>query len=322
MPITKERFDAHLGEWQIKAGRHYWPSFLFHYTDITAVAAILKDGRLKCRSSQENLICDVAEPGAIATNPAALEYVRLHFRPKNHFHLSTEGIKFRDDAYRRPTHMSIPVALLLDAGKVLTMPGVGYCGRKLAHIGEQATFDVAGFNSICFADVYHDGYPGDRGREINDRRTAEVIVPNELDLNDCLRFVYCRSVYDEMTLRQLIGSADNALLQKIKVVSNPTELFFCWGTFLQLLEYTDKTIRLKLFQGRNYRRGQAVRCEVEQQSTGRRLRCDFEEIINNEGVQIGPFVSDPNSTWIIKIEKALAFRGRLPHRRSEIVPPA
>lgn len=135
-----------------KASRPYWPNFLFHYADVTAVAAIIREGMLRSRASQQHQICEVAEPGALAANPEALRYVRLHFRPKNHFHLSTEGIKFR---------------------------------------GEE-----------------------------------------------------------------------------------------------------------------------------------RRLHADFEDVINNNGVQIGPFISDQNATWKIDIEEVLAFEGHLPHRRSELIPPA
>jgi hypothetical protein len=323
MPISRARFDAHVKEWQPKAGRNYWPNFLFHYADVTVVAAIVRERKLRCRSAQPRLICDVAEPGALAANPDAQNFVRLHFRPKNHFHLSTEGVKFRDDLYRRDTHMSIPVALMLDAGQVLTSAGVGFSGRKLAHIGEQACFDEAGFDQICFADVYHDGNPGVRGREINDRRTAEVIVPHELELDNCLKFIYCRSAYDEMTLRHLVGNdQDYALLKRVRVLTNPSELFFCWGTFLQFLDYTDRSIRLKLFQGKNYNRGRRIRCQIEQQtSTGATRNCDFEEVINNEGVQIAPFISDPKSIWKVEIEDCLAFQGPLPHRSSELVRP-
>lgn len=321
MPITRSRYNAHLNEWKLKAGRPYWPAYLFHFADVTAAASILTDGRLKSRATQTDLICDVAEPGALAANPDALKYVRLHFRPKNSFHLSTEGIKFRDDEFRRPTHMSIPVAILLDAGAVLTRDGVGFCGRKLAHFDAQAVFEEAGFNDICFADVYHDGNPGDRMAEIHDRRAAEVVVLRELALRDCLKFVYCRSVYDEMTLRFLCGQPENPLLKRIRVCSAPTELFFCWSTFIQRLEYADRFIRLKLFQGRNYSRGRRIRCEIEQFVEESVVRsCDFEDVINNDGVQIGPFVSDPGSTWKIKIEGCLAFQGALPHRVSELVP--
>jgi hypothetical protein len=160
MPISRERYAKHVEEWSQKAGKKYWPQFLFHYADATAAAKALRDRTLLCRASQAELVCDVAEPGALATNPQALRYVRLHFRPLNHFNLSTEGIKFRDDPYRRERHMSIPVALLLDAGEVLTKEGVGFSGRKLAHIGQEAFFDEEGFDSINFEDVYHNSAPG------------------------------------------------------------------------------------------------------------------------------------------------------------------
>jgi hypothetical protein len=186
MPITQARYTAHLEEWQGKAGVRYWPKYLFHYAHVTAAAAAIRNEFLVCRAAQPQLLHDVAEPGALGTNPDALDFVRLYFRPLTPFHLSTEGIKFRGDPYRRERHMSIPVALMLDAGKILTAVGVGFSDRKLAHPGEAAHFDNEDFDRIPFSDVYHHGPTGQRLREIHDRRMAEVVVPTGyLFLNAC-----------------------------------------------------------------------------------------------------------------------------------------
>jgi hypothetical protein len=196
---------------------------------------------------------------------------------------------------------------------------VGFSDRKLAHPGEAAHFDVAGFDQIPFEDVYHHGPPGQRMREIHDRRAAEVVVPQELPLS-CLKFVICRTIYDEMTLREQLAGVNDEVKSRIRVAATPTEFFFCWGTFIHLLEVSDQHVRLKLFQGRNYRRGHAVRCRIEQLVNGRVVvEADFEEEINDRGVRVGPFQDSADALWRIHVEEVLAFEGKLPQTRSELV---
>jgi ssDNA thymidine ADP-ribosyltransferase, DarT len=269
MPISQQLIDAHIQEWCPKAGRPFWPKYAFHYCHVTAAAEIMRTGQLSSRNIQSRIIHDVADGGAISTNPGALNYARLYFRPLTSFHLSTEGIKLRSDPYRRTVHMNIPVALLFDLRKILTLPGVGFSAGKLAHIGAGVFFDDAGFKKILFDDVYHDGPTGGRNKELNDRRMAEIIVPNALPLKDVLKFAVCRTQYDELTLRHFSESVPADVLSRIRVADRATDFFFCWGVFPQLIELNDRHILLKLFQGRNYKPGYKVRCRIEQEVGGR-----------------------------------------------------
>lgn len=320
MPISATRCRQHIDLNSGIAGQSFWPKYLFHHAHVTAAAKALSDGRLICRNDQDVLVHDVASQEAIAVNPRAGDFVRLYFRPLNNFHLSTEGIKFRSDGYRRENHMSIPIILMLDAEEVLALPGVGFSCRKLAHIGEEAHFNEQGFDSIAFNDVYHQGPPGVRMREIQDRRMAEVIVPRVLSLQSCLKHIVCRTIYDERTIRHFASESADGLLSKIRVPNRVTDFFFCRDTFIHRLEISAGHIHLKLFQGRNYNSGQSVHCIVRQMKDGRTVRhADFEQAINNDGVRIGPFADPENSTWRIEIEDVLAFEGTLPFQTSTLV---
>ena len=63
----------------------------------------------------------MANQGALSNNPDAHQYVRLYFRPRNSFHLKTEGVKAIGDPYRAQNHMSIPVAFAFDFQKEMTL---------------------------------------------------------------------------------------------------------------------------------------------------------------------------------------------------------
>ncbi|MEQ1672106.1 MAG: DarT ssDNA thymidine ADP-ribosyltransferase family protein, partial [Hyphomicrobium sp.] len=196
MPITPDRAARHIEECKTFSGRH-WSRFLFHSAQVNAAAEALKMGKLVCRDDQKDLVYDAANQGAIASNPKALKYVRLYFRPKNGFHLKTEGIKFRGDPHRNEREMSIPIIFLFNLTKVITRPGTGFSDGKLARQGAEPVFDEASFDLIPFKDVYHDcAPPQNRMQEIHDRRMSEVVAPKELPLVDLLDAVQCRTIYD------------------------------------------------------------------------------------------------------------------------------
>src|SRR5258708_36164763 len=96
MSITVARAQRHIKDWVHNLARFptraNWPTHLFHTCQLEVAAEIIKSGRIKCRGDVGNLICDVANQGALWNNPDAHKYVRLYFRPRNSFHLKTEGV--------------------------------------------------------------------------------------------------------------------------------------------------------------------------------------------------------------------------------------
>lgn len=126
MAISVARADQHVALWSLRldrfASRTGWGRSLYHACQIEVAAEILRGGEVICRNGVPALLCDVANQGALNNNPAAHDYVRLYFRPKNRFHLKTEGIKARGDPNRVDPHMCIPVMLVFDLKSVLTQP--------------------------------------------------------------------------------------------------------------------------------------------------------------------------------------------------------
>jgi hypothetical protein len=122
MPITISRARRHTEEWSAKLApfpvRANWPVHVFHTCQLEVAVEIIRSGQIKCRASVTKLICDVANQVAVWNNPEAHNYVRLYFRPRNSFHLKTEGVKAIGDPYRIDPHMSIPIAFAFDFQKM------------------------------------------------------------------------------------------------------------------------------------------------------------------------------------------------------------
>ena len=103
MSITLARAQKHVAEQQRRLAttqqRSAWPQFLFHTTHVTNAVNIVRQGFLGARNVVENFH-DVANQGALASFDASHDYARLYFRPRNPFHVRTEGIKCVSDLYR------------------------------------------------------------------------------------------------------------------------------------------------------------------------------------------------------------------------------
>jgi hypothetical protein len=324
MPISAVRAKAHTSTWEKRCSPSYWPHYLFHHAHATAAAAIIQAGELLCRNQQGGLIHDVANQGAINSNPDALEYVRLYFRPLTDFHLSTEGIKLRDDRYRMERHMSIPIAFAFGFEKTIIREGVGFSHRKLAHDGAQPSFTEEDFNRIEFSNVYHNGpLSGTRKAEVHDQRMAEVVAPDKLPLANTLEYILCRSVYDEITLRHIIGGhADSALLDKIRVATSANEIFFCWGIFIKELKFQDDCLSILIYTGLSYRRDKEIKFKISQFVDGELVRqAEFSRSISGKTLRVTSFERTPEATWTIELEDVLAFSGPLPYGQSQLVKP-
>jgi ssDNA thymidine ADP-ribosyltransferase, DarT len=210
MALSSERAIRHVTEWseRLKASLRcgLWPAYLFHAAHVTTAAAILRSGRLSCRSGIGTVAHDVANQGALHNNPRAHDYARLYFRPRNAFHFKTEGVKCLGDPYRDRYQMSIPVLLAFDSVSVLTLGGVGFSPGMLSRIrgiGHEDRF----FDRIPFDLVYHDGPVEPAQKEqVQDHRMAEVVVPRELPLAPHLRKVFCRTFLERRTLLHLLGA--------------------------------------------------------------------------------------------------------------------
>jgi hypothetical protein len=248
MSITLDRANRHIAHWSKELApfptRANWPTHLFHTCQLEVAVKIVKDGKISCRDDVEELICDVANQGALWNNPDAHKYVRLYFRPRNSFHLKTEGVKSDIDPYRVDPHMSMPVAFAFDLQKVITLPASGFVPGNFAKTGSAPLTGDAEFDNMEFDLVYHDGaLPRDRMSEVHNWRMSEVVVLDELALS-YLSFAVCRTPHEERTFRHFLGKRH---LPKI-IVEQKGSIFMRKGIFIDEI-YWDSNILHMQFHG-------------------------------------------------------------------------
>lgn len=212
MPISIDRAQQHVSDWVGKLGpfprRKAWPKYLFHTCDISVVRAIVEKGALLTRSRAEEetgIICDCANQGALWNNPAAHEFVRLYFRPRNSFHLKTEGIKSSSDPYRQDPHMTIPVTFAFNLEHVLILPESRFLNGNFAISGARVLDGDHDFDCLDFSMIYHDSPPPpERMYEYQNARMSEVVVQNELTLDVCHGLVV-RTDFDRRSLQYALS---------------------------------------------------------------------------------------------------------------------
>ncbi|WP_420629291.1 DarT ssDNA thymidine ADP-ribosyltransferase family protein [Candidatus Leptofilum sp.] len=107
-------------EWIYRSERRWWPSFVFHYTDILNAAKILNSGAIFSRQEAEKRGVLSVSSGSSAvlagTNPHVQSCVRFYFRPQTPTQFHVEGI--RSDRVlsksRYPdAHCPVPVFFLI-----------------------------------------------------------------------------------------------------------------------------------------------------------------------------------------------------------------
>jgi hypothetical protein len=269
---------------------------------------IMKSGRILCRSAVPRLICDVANQGAIWNNPQAHDFVRLYFRPKNWFHLKTEGVKPRADRYRVDPHMSMPVCLVFDLPRVLAISGAGVVPGNFAKSNSAPLYTDEGFRSLDFESVYHEGPLADGLKvAVNEWRMSEVVVPGELDLRH-LSAVVCRSIHEERTLRHLLQQADVKPSTNI-LVEQRNSIFVRRGIFIDELYWQNDFLHMK-FHGPVVAAQDAYDVNVTCIDQGSIKTLNFQLSAKKYYFPSMPATRD--AVWRIEIEGCCVYHARVP----------
>jgi ssDNA thymidine ADP-ribosyltransferase, DarT len=205
VPISIARARQHIKYWEDKlapfSSRKFWPKHLFHTCQMEVAERIIRDGYLNCRDDVPHLICDVANQGALWNNADAHAFSRLYFRPKNSFHLKTEGIKSKTDIYRQDPHMALPVTFAFDFAQIITLPNSYFLPENFALTGSTPLSGDDNFNTLNFDNIYHDGATTEINRQtIHRARMAEVVVAGAIPLQH-VNAIVCRTIHEERTLK-------------------------------------------------------------------------------------------------------------------------
>ncbi len=324
MPVSIERANKHVDAWTTKlkslSAIRSWPRFLFHAAQAEVVVEILKTGQLIPRELQDHLVHDVANQGAIASNPDALQYARMYFRPKNMFHLKTEGIKLIGDQYRDALQMSVPIMLVFDLKSVLILPSTGFSIGKLAGAFEAPNFTEEFFDTIPFADVYHDAAPSSRGNEIRNHRMSEVVHNGPLEVSPHLKYIVCRSTFDRQTLLHLLGPLADEYRQRIVLESTLCSTFMRKATYISNLQREDGELTIGFHLPVRPPDLEKFTVQVCQyRHYGEVLKtAQYRWPIGLKQGRIAGFSDDADTLWTINVDQVLAFNGSIPHSKSQV----
>ena len=189
--IRELRAESWLGS------RHWWPFFLFYYTDLHSVVDVLRSGEL---------LAPRIAGGSITSRWD--DSVRLYFRPRTPDLFHAEGFRPARQPVP-PRYAPIPVYLLFDLESVLTLPDVRFTDTDPIKAGDKArTYQTpSSFQQMPFEQIYHDSaLAPDEKDEILRCREAQVIVPERLTL-ESLQSIWLRSAAEYETLHQLLPAA-------------------------------------------------------------------------------------------------------------------
>lgn len=307
----REHIKRLKGEPWLRAAREWWPDFLFRFDNIDAAARILNSGKLLCRRAAQTagvMGLDCASPAVIAsTSDKWKHYVRLYFRPRTPTQYDSEGFR-TSDKYELGAHCPVPVVMLFDAAEILTRASTEFSEGNLA--ANAATGDDAKFfGGIPFEKVYHDTWfePSQKAPIIFHRH-AEVILPNELDLNP-LRFVGCRTQAEWETLMYLLEpEARKKWSAKIGPGAKANLHYKRW-TFVEQVELSRNKIRFQ-FNPSSATPGPFRACvEIREDVTGKVYRWNQDQFYAKSNLELstGPLTHPDGYTIRLELDGQLAY---------------
>lgn len=186
----------------------WWPKFAFHYTDITNAVSILSSGFLYSRADASHLRVmknDNASRQVIdMTRSDVVSKVRFYFRPLTPTQYYNEGYKHPALRYDGDENANVPVPifLLFDLEKLLSIPGVEFSETSQAGFGARAYNGVEAFSKLNFDYIYDNSY--DNLEATKTYRHAEIVHPNAMAIESCISNILCRNNLERITLLNLL----------------------------------------------------------------------------------------------------------------------
>ncbi len=239
----------------------WWPRFAFHYTDIQNAVSILNSGFLYSRAAADQLKImknDNASRQVIdITSSDVVSKVRFYFRPLTPTQYYNEGYKHPSLRYCQDENANVPVPifLLFDLNKLLSLPGVQFSETSQAIRGSKVYSGIEKFKDLNFDYIYDNSY---ENFEVSKNfRHAEILHPNSMPIDSCICNILCRNNLERTTLLNLLHEKNNKAFLKykemIKVPRN--NVFENNGSFLTDCSYHDRMVSITFsdaYAGKRY----------------------------------------------------------------------
>jgi len=312
-----------------------WVGHLYHVTDVNNAAAILASGSLLSHHALVDgdipFVHSASMQVMAGTNAWVHRFVRLYFRPKTPTFYINEGLRPADDILD-DAHCPVPVALVFDAARVMSMSGVRWSEHTLAaHVAKPWMGDDAdSLEAMDFAAIYHcTPFGADmderQRRRLKGARQAEVVVPDRLYIDPLLRVV-TRSEADRKTLRTLIWDREvrGLRLQRLQeiICVNPGVFHDEWTTIADV-QHWDGWVRIV---SRAPIRGTAeFAAEIAWTGQDRVERPDVVRFTYNPAttvrVPVPPDLADRLFRMTLRLDGNLAFTGWFRPEGEFLIPP-
>lgn len=239
----------------------WWPKFAFHYTDVTNAVSILQSGYLYSRADAEHMGImrnDNASRQVIdMTSSGVVSKVRFYFRPLTPTQYYNEGYKHPSLRYDGDENANVPVPifLLFDLEKLLSLPGVQFSETSQAGHGATVHSGVEAFSKLNFDYIYDNTY--DNFELTKTYRHAEIVHPKSLAIESCIRNILCRNDIERTTLLNLLREASPLAFARYQniIKTYRRDTFANNGVFLSGCSYHANTISITFsdaYEGKRY----------------------------------------------------------------------
>lgn len=225
---------------QLNIPVRWWTRYAFHYTDIRNAVSILASGQLYSRTEATELHVmsnDNASRQVIdMTGSDITSKARFYFRPLTPTQYHNEGYKHPALRYHgdHEANVPVPVFLVFDLEKLLSLPGVEFSEKSLAGQGDRLLSGVESFEKLDFERIYSTGWMQDSATDTKYRH-AEIVHPSPFRIDSCLKYILCRNMLERTTLlNMLMRKKSRAFTQYQNIIKCPKrEVFQQNGLYLQ-----------------------------------------------------------------------------------------
>ncbi|MFI3165659.1 MAG: DarT ssDNA thymidine ADP-ribosyltransferase family protein [Bacillota bacterium] len=225
----------------------WWPKFAYHYTDITNAVNILSTGYIYSRlqvSDKQLMKNDNASMQVInMTESEALSSARFYFRPMTPTQYYNEGYKHPDLRYDgdRNANVTVPIFFLFDMEKILKTNGVAFSEFSQAGHGAELYSGEDDFAKLNFKKIYGNNFADYEDRKY---RHAEILCPNEYNIDDSLNVILCRNHVEKSTFMTLLKAKNEKLFYKYKdkVKVCRSDMFEKNGLFVEDIIFNENSV--------------------------------------------------------------------------------
>ena len=235
----------------------WWPKFAYHCTDVTNAVSILASGILYSRASAKHLglmANDNASRQVIdMTQTEATSCARFYFRPLTPTQYYNEGFKHTQLRYDNDenANMPVPVFLLFDLAKLLSIPKVKFSEQKQSGRGSTLQSGEEAFSQLNFDYIYSIGF--NNINETKPYRHAEILHPNSLQIDSCINYILCRNNVERTTLLNMLKNRNQLAFRKYKDIIKicKSDMFEHNGLYVTDCQYHDNVISVSFSDSRD-----------------------------------------------------------------------